>query len=56
LTHKAICVCFREEVGLGFERREGKKESNWAAFGRRGFSAWRTQIGAEAAWCRVTRK
>lgn len=47
LIPKTICVCLREEVGAGFERREGKKESNWATFGRCGFTAWRTQIGAE---------
>ncbi len=47
LTHKAVCVCYREEVGAGFERTESERESNRVASGPQDTASWHTQNGAE---------
>jgi hypothetical protein len=40
-------VCSREEVGAGFERTEGNRESNRATSGAYATLPWHTQTGAE---------
>jgi hypothetical protein len=52
LSEKTFCVCFREDVGADFERRESKRASNRAIPGADVTCCGTRRSALKPAWCR----